>query len=139
MVSRIPLFVLRGVQGNADLPQPALVSLCMRAIGDVGTQTGWQTAWCCSEFVNAGYLVWSFSTSGKKSLQIGALLIPRLLVQLLAFFTTASFLGWLLFFKDEPAEFRMKHFLPSAEYPTVCLHIVIAQCRLKLGSLSQAH
>lgn len=120
---RIPLFVMRGVQGSADVPQPALVSICVRATGGVGTKTEWQAAWCCLEVVKcvAGYLVWSFSTSGKKSLQIGALLIPRLLVQLLAFFTTASFLGWLLFFKDEPAEFRMKHFLPRAEYPTVCM------------------
>ncbi|DBA95650.1 hypothetical protein WJX82_007031 [Trebouxia sp. C0006] len=67
----------------------------------------------------ARYLVWSFSTEGSKALQIAVLLVPRLLVQFLAFFTTASFLGWLLFFKEEPAEFRLKHFLQPEHYPMV--------------------
>ena len=50
---------------------------------------------------------------------MGILLVPRLLVQFLAFFTTASFLGWLLFYKDEPQEFRLRDFLVPEEYPTV--------------------
>lgn len=69
---------------------------------------------CC-----AAYIVWSYSTSGRKGLQIGLLLVPRLLIQLLAAVTTASFLGWLLFFKDEPAEWRLKQFLKPEQYPTV--------------------
>jgi hypothetical protein len=80
--------------------------------------------------------VWSFSTEGSKSLQVAILLVPRLLVQFLAFFTTASFLGWLLFFKDEPAEFRLKHFLQPEHYPTVCHSMVILQ---KLAATSDVH
>lgn len=64
--------------------------------------------------------MWSYSTAGRKGLQLGLLLVPRLLGQLLAFVTTASFLGWLLFFKDEPAEYRLKQFLHPEEYPLVC-------------------
>ena len=62
-------------------------------------------------------------------MQIAVLLVPRLLVQFLAFFTTASFLGWLLFFKDEPAEFRLKHFLQPEHYPMVC-HSMVNQQKL---------
>jgi len=80
--------------------------------------------------------VWSFSTEGSKSLQVAILLVPRLLVQFLAFFTTASFLGWLLFFKDEPAEFRLKHFLQPEHYPTVCHSMVILQ---KLTATCDVH
>ena len=55
------------------------------------------------------------------------LLVPRLLVLLLAAFTTSSFLGWLLFFKEEPAEYRLKHFLLPEEYPTVGVCISVCQ------------
>ena len=69
----------------------------------------------------AAYIVWSYSTNGREGLQIGLLLVPRLLIQVLAAVTTASFLGWLLWFKAEPAEWRLKQFLNPEQYPTVWL------------------
>ena len=73
--------------------------------------------------VPAAYLVWSYSTAGRKGLQLGLLLVPRILIQVLAYITTASFLGWLLFFKDEPSEYRLNQFLKPEDYPTVSLQL----------------
>lgn len=101
----------------------------------------------CALFVPAAYLVWSYSTAGRKGLQLSLLLVPRILIQVLAYMTTASFLGWLLFFKDEPAEYRLNQFLKPEDYPTVSLQLTFTAehcsghhvCFLTQRALPYAH
>ena len=69
--------------------------------------------------VPAAFLLWGFQSPHNRAAQVALLLVPRLLIVIVSYMATSSFLVWIMFHKEEPKDWSLSDFMEPHLYPSV--------------------